>query len=372
MTNDGNGNSNGNRNRNDNSNSNDDDDDDDDHQQKTTTTTKIINSNSSCIVEETDEEGGSSTSGGGGDGDGVDGDCHVSDESSSQDMIMKEKKNEDNHTHQKPLYWPEDSIIVDNDDESSSKPNIFILILRWTIRMYSIWTYSYMNVILRKGAAASKNHNQNGNDDSNNSSDDDYHLTSNDLYPVPREMKSLKLVSKFESYWEKLVNNSKNNTKSKNTKTPPNITTKTILLKTLWYITKPTYVPAGIYQLVSTLCISTMPLVVRQLLYVLEDESGNVNVIQEGLIWCCLLTFMTFINGLSNHRHRHQAMKTGIAIRSATVNIIYKHVLLLSPVGKSSLTSGEITNLVAVDCQKLYEVTQEGHLIWALVSFKFI
>ncbi|OEU11111.1 ATP-binding cassette transporter [Fragilariopsis cylindrus CCMP1102] len=59
-------------------------------------------------------------------------------------------------------------------------------------------------------------------------------------------------------------------------------------------------------------------------------------------------------------------MKTGIAIRSATVNIIYKHVLLLSPVGKSSLTSGEITNLVAVDCQKLYEVTQEGHLIWAL------
>ena len=234
--------------------------------------------------------------------------------------------------------------------------------------MYTIWTYSYMNVILRKGAAASKNHNQNGNDDSNNSSDDDYHLTSNDLYPVPREMKSLKLVSKFESYWEKLVNNSKNNTKSKNTKTPPNITTKTILLKTLWYISKPTYVPAGIYQLVSTLCISTMPLVVRQLLYVLEDESGNVNVIQEGLIWCCLLTFMTFINGLSNHRHRHQAMKTGIAIRSATVNIIYKHVLLLSPVGKSSLTSGEITNLVAVDCQKLYEVTQEGHLIWALVS----
>ena len=189
-------------------------------------------------------------------------------------------------------------------------------------------------------------------------------------------MKSLKLVSKFESYWEKLVNNSNSkNTESKNTNnakkaptTPKVITTKTILLKTLWHISKPTYVPAGIYQLVSTLCISTMPLVVRQLLYVLEDESGNVNVIQEGLIWCCLLTFMTFINGLSNHRHRHQAMKTGIAIRSATVNIIYKHVLLLSPVGKSSLTSGEITNLVAVDCQKLYEVTQEGHLIWALVS----
>ena len=365
MTNDGNSNVNVN------SNSNDD-------QQ---TTTKIINSNSSSIVEETDEEGGSSTSTSGGGG-GGDGDGDVSDESSSQDMIMKEKKKnyEDNTAiassgshhqtahhqshHQKPLYWPEDSIIVDESSSSNKlKPNVFILLLRWTIRMYSIWTYSYMNVILRKGAAASKNHNEDNNDDSNNSSDDDYHLTSNDLYPVPREMKSLKLVLKFESYWQKLVNNSKNTKK-----TPKGTTTKTILLKTLWHISKPTYVPAGIYQLVSTLCISTMPLVVRQLLYVLEDESGNVNVIQEGLIWCCLLTFMTFINGLSNHRHRHQSMKTGIAIRSATVNIIYKHVLLLSPVGKSSLTSGEITNLVAVDCQKLYEVTQEGHLIWALVS----
>jgi hypothetical protein len=364
MTNDGSSNSNSN-------------DDNDDHQQ--TTTTKIINSNSSSIVEETDEEGGSSTSGGGG------GDGDVSDESSSQEVMKEKKKDYEDNTavassdhprhnqtahHQKPLYWPEDSIIIDGDDANKPKPNVFILLVRWTIRMYTIWTYSYMNVILRKGAAASKHHDDDNNDDSNNSSDDDYHLTSNDLYPVPREMKSLKLVFKFESYWEKLVNNSNSkNTDSKNTKKPPKvITTKTILLKTLWYISKPTYVPAGIYQLVSTLCISTMPLVVRQLLYVLEDESGNVNVIQEGLIWCCLLTLMTFINGLSNHRHRHQAMKTGIAIRSATVNIIYKHVLLLSPVGKSSLTSGEITNLVAVDCQKLYEVTQEGHLIWALVS----
>jgi hypothetical protein len=41
---------------------------------------------------------------------------------------------------------------------------------------------------------------------------------------------------------------------------------------------------------------------------------------------------------------------------------------MLSPIGKSGLTSGEIANLVAADCQKLYEVTQEGHLIWALVS----
>eukprot|EP00536_Pseudo-nitzschia_multiseries_P007312 jgi/Psemu1/195381/e_gw1.171.86.1 len=59
-------------------------------------------------------------------------------------------------------------------------------------------------------------------------------------------------------------------------------------------------------------------------------------------------------------------MKTGVALRSAVVNVVYKHVLMMSPQGKSGITSGEVNNLVAVDAQKLYEVTQEAHLIWAL------
>jgi hypothetical protein len=199
--------------------------------------------------------------------------------------------------------------------------------------MYNIWTYSYMNVILRKGTAANNQNNNNNNskvskiassededheDDSNQNENDSYHLTSDDLFPVPREMKSSKLVSKFESYWEKSNNTNSNTKNSKKTNTKNTkiiITTKTILLKTLWNISKSTFVPAGIYQLISTLCASTMPLIVRQLLFVLESGNTNSIVIHDGLIWSCLLTLMTFINGLSNHRHQHQSMKTGIAIR---------------------------------------------------------
>lgn len=74
-------------------------------------------------------------------------------------------------------------------------------------------------------------------------------------------------------------------------------------------------------------------------------------------------------------------MKSGISMRAATINVIYKHLLHLSPEGKLGLTSGEITNLVATDTQKLYEVcdlfvciyltfsmqvAQDGHLAWAL------
>ena len=47
------------------------------------------------------------------------------------------------------------------------------------------------------------------------------------------------------------------------------------------------------------------------------------------------------------------------------VSAAHAHILNLTPRGKSGLTSGEITNLVAVDAQKLFELAQEGHYSWA-------
>jgi hypothetical protein len=45
---------------------------------------------------------------------------------------------------------------------------------------------------------------------------------------------------------------------------------------------------------------------------------------------------------------------------------LYEHVLKLTPEGRRGLTSGEVSTLVSVDAQKMFEVTQEGHLIWSL------
>lgn len=59
-------------------------------------------------------------------------------------------------------------------------------------------------------------------------------------------------------------------------------------------------------------------------------------------------------------------MKSGVVMRAAVINVLYEHSLKLTPRGRAGLTSGEVTNLIAVDTQKLYEVAQEGHLIWAL------
>lgn len=305
----------------------------------------------------------------------IDIDIYTAEAAATAANASNEEVNEEEGKQNDPLLsrhlrsWPED---IDKDATGCGAG-------RWAVRVWNNLTYSYMNEILRKGALQNrarlkatttkkKKKMKATADESENEDEheDMIHLTSDDLYPVPRQMRSSRLVRSFESSWQKNSNMSKSSTKQLDNDYDHEqrlATTRRLLLKSLWNVGAPTFLPAGVYQLVSVIVVSTMPLIVRRFLSVLED---NENVLQAGLSWSFLFTAATFINGLVTQRYRHQAFKSGIALKSATVNIVYQHVLRLSPAGKKGLTAGEINNLVAVDAQKLYEVTQEGHLVWAL------
>ena len=196
-------------------------------------------------------------------------------------------------------------------------------------RQWRNWTYSYMNVVLAKGAKQMKKGGA--------------HLSIKDLYGVPEAMKSHRLIKIFQEF------DGKNQA----------------LWRILWKIALPTFVPAGICELVVVGCGTALPLLVRELLSVLENNP-NTKITKQGLPYAIAIFLVSILNGFGNHRHRHLALKTGVALRASVVNILYQHILQLSPQGQQGLSSGEVTNLVAVDTQKLFEVTQEAHLIWAL------
>jgi hypothetical protein len=124
------------------------------------------------------------------------------------------------------------------------------------------------------------------------------------------------------------------------------------LVKTLWRLSAKTFVPAGFCQLSTVICQVSIPLLVRELLKVLEDNPGQ-GVIREGMPFAVGIFLASFCNALGNHRHRHLATKTGIVMRSAVNGVIYQRVLRLSPRGKAGLTSGEVSTLVAIDTQKV-------------------
>lgn len=137
---------------------------------------------------------------------------------------------------------------------------------------------------------------------------------------------------------------SKSSEKEKNRKHP--------FLRTLWDLAAPTFVPAGFCQLITVFAQVAIPVLVRQLLMIIENNPSK-NVISEGMPYAILIFVASVTNAFGNHRHRHLATETGIVLRASVVSVIYDNALHLTPAGRSGLTSGEITTLVAVDTQKV-------------------
>jgi len=221
--------------------------------------------------------------------------------------------------------WPE-------DDYSSTSSSC-------VSRQHQSWTYSYMRAILAKGARQT----------------DDDRLTLDDLYRVPSRMESRWLSREFRRHHAAAAK------QSQMTTTP----TKQLLV-TLWHLAAPTFVPAGFCQLLTVLCQVGLPLLVRELLQVIERYPNERIPVAEGVPYAVSIFAVAVINAFGNHRHRHLALQSGIVLRAATINTLYEHVLRLTPRGHAGLTAGQVTNLMATDTQKLFEVTQEGHLIWSL------
>jgi ABC-type multidrug transport system fused ATPase/permease subunit len=243
-----------------------------------------------------------------------------------QTMEMVEKNLPSNGSPPSVLdQWPED------DTSNKFFPCSFFS------RLWKNWTFAYMSVVLQKGSQQTRKGGS--------------HLSQDDLFVVPRSMKSTELVASFAHFHHYFKDKERDSRRR--------------LLKTLWKISKASYIPAGLCELMVVICGVSMPLLVRGLLVVLENNP-NKQIISAGVPYATAIFSVSVVNAFGNNRHRHLALKTGIALRAAIVNMIYQHVLQLSPEGKNKLTSGEVVNLVAVDTQKIFEVSQDLHLVWAL------
>jgi hypothetical protein len=127
---------------------------------------------------------------------------------------------------------------------------------------YLCWTYSYMGSVLLKGSQRAKEESS------------VEKITQHDLYATPTTMQSTYLTSQFKHHFFTPV--------MANEKDTPSTSTKWKLLRTLWRLAAPTFIPAGFCQLITVLCQVAIPLLVRELLATLEENPG-AKVIAAGM-----------------------------------------------------------------------------------------
>ena len=223
-----------------------------------------------------------------------------------------------------PAPWPEDVAWGSSD----GKP--VTAIISRARALYNRWTYSYMNRIFSKGAQQKK--------------DASVQLTQEDLYRTPKEMEARKLGNEFWALFTSKHDGS--------------------FRRTLWKLAAPTFVPAGACQLVALLSQLAIPVMVMRLLGAVENSLEG-SILNEALPYVLSIFLLSICNAFCMHRYQFLSYQSGIVIRTAVTSAIYEKSLKLSPRGREGLTSGNVTNLIATDTQKLFEVMHDAHMLWS-------
>ena len=120
----------------------------------------------------------------------------------------------------------------------------------------------------------------------------------------------------------------------------------------------------GIWEFVFALGRLSLPLALYQLLKIIEKDAESSHL-HEGLPFAIALSLGIVLSAVAQNRTAFLSASSGIRLRAALSACIYEHALRLSPSGRAGLSSGTVTNLVAVDTQKLFDVCVELHSIWS-------
>ena len=94
------------------------------------------------------------------------------------------------------------------------------------------------------------------------------------------------------------------------------------LIKTLWILAKPSFIPAGFCQLITVIAQVAVPMFVLQLLRILERNPSK-NVFGEAIPYVFLILLADIANAYGTHRQRFLAMKSGVTIRIAMIGGCY-------------------------------------------------
>ncbi|KAI2636344.1 P-loop containing nucleoside triphosphate hydrolase protein [Hypomontagnella submonticulosa] len=127
------------------------------------------------------------------------------------------------------------------------------------------------------------------------------------------------------------------------------------------------YMLAAIFKIVNDLAAFSQPQLLRYLI-TFVDSYGEGKVPQPPIKGAAIAIAMFFVACLQTsmiHQYFQLAFTTGMHIKSGLASAIYKKSLKLSNEGRSAKTTGDIVNYMAVDAQRLQDLTQFAQQLWS-------
>ncbi|GMH87232.1 hypothetical protein TrST_g6248 [Triparma strigata] len=118
---------------------------------------------------------------------------------------------------------------------------------------------------------------------------------------------------------------------------------------------------AGLLKLVHDLCAFIGPFVLKSLILYLKDPTAPLST---GFSLTLLVTLSQLTMSLCLRQYFSICYSTGLRLRSSVILEVYNKSLKLSAHERLKRSTGEITNLMSVDAQRLQDLTPYLHAIW--------
>ncbi|KAK9476428.1 P-loop containing nucleoside triphosphate hydrolase protein [Lipomyces japonicus] len=204
------------------------------------------------------------------------------------------------------------------DDSPEAHANIFSRI-----------TFSYMTKLMKVGY--------------------ENYLTEDDLPNLPASSRTDVTQQVFDVAWQ-----------SEKTKPKPSLTLA--LVKSFGS----SYLIAILFKLSGDVLAFTQPRLLRNLIvFVNSYNTENQQPISAGVIVAIGMFSCSFLQTVFQQQYMQRAFGTAMTIKSSLTSTLYRKAMVLSIDGRAQKSTADIVNLMAVDVQRLQEITQSGQGLWS-------
>ncbi|KAG3116515.1 Multidrug resistance-associated protein 1 [Phytophthora idaei] len=121
------------------------------------------------------------------------------------------------------------------------------------------------------------------------------------------------------------------------------------------------FVVAGFLKLIHDSLQFVGPMIIKDIIAYLSDPTAPLS---EGLTYTAVIFVSGVVQSFALRQYFFYCYETGLQFRSAIVTAVFEKSLMLSAAARQQRTSGEITNLMSIDAQRLQDTTPYLHAVW--------
>jgi ATP-binding cassette subfamily C (CFTR/MRP) protein 1 len=176
------------------------------------------------------------------------------------------------------------------------------------------------------------------------------YLTEDDLWNLAKRDTTKSTGSAFQRAWEHEMNHKKHPS----------------LWVAIFRAFSGPYFRGALFKSVNDVLAFVQPQLLRLLIVYVDSHRGDSpQPVVRGVAIALGMFAVSVVQTLALHQYFQRAFETGMRIKTALTAAIYGKSLKLSNEGRASKSTGDIVNYMAVDTQRLQDLTQYGQQLWS-------